>query len=66
MASRWKEQYDIEASQREELEKSIKQTRYQIQHGMAGIKEQHKTMLLRQGASSKGGGGGGSLRKGSM
>lgn len=49
VAARWKGHYEYEKSQREELEQQLKQTRNQLQSDMEHIKEEHQTMMIRQG-----------------
>ena len=49
VASRWKAHYESERVQREELEQNLKQARNALQSEMQNMKEQHQTMLLRQG-----------------
>lgn len=48
IASKWKQAYDDEKVQRDELEQRLKQNRNEIQNQMEVIKEQHRTDLLRQ------------------
>jgi len=49
VASRWKAHYESERVQRDELEQNLKQARNALQTDMQNMKEQHQTMLLRQG-----------------
>ena len=48
IAARWKQAYDDEKVQRDELEQRLKINRNNIQKDMELIKEQHRTNLLRQ------------------
>lgn len=48
IAARWKQAYDEEKVQRDELEQRLKVARNDIQKEMEVIKEQHRTNLLRQ------------------
>ena len=48
IAARWKQAYDEEKVQRDELEQRLKVNRNDIQKEMEVIKEQHRTNLLRQ------------------
>jgi len=49
VASRWKAHYENERVQREELEQTLKQARNALQNELHTVKQQHQTMLLRQG-----------------
>ena len=49
VAARWKTHYESEKMQREDLEQRLKEGRNQLQQDMHTIKEQHQTLLLRQG-----------------
>lgn len=48
IAARWKQAYDEEKVQRDELEQRLKVSRNDIQKEMEQIKESHRTNLLRQ------------------
>lgn len=48
IAARWKQAYDEEKVQKDELEQRLKVARNDIQKEMEVIKEQHRTNLLRQ------------------
>ena len=48
IAVRWKQAYDDEKIQRDELEQRLKLNRNEIQNEMEMMKEQHRTDLLRQ------------------
>ena len=46
---RWKAFFDQEKTERAELEEKIKAMKASIQKDMDTIKEQHQTLMLRQG-----------------
>lgn len=46
---RWKAFFDQEKAERAELEEKIKAMKASIQKDMDTIKEQHQTLMLRQG-----------------
>ena len=48
IAARWKQAYDDEKIQRDELEQRLKLNRNEIQNEMEMMKEHHRTELLRQ------------------
>ena len=49
VAMRWKAFFDQEKTERAELEEKIKAMKASIQKDMDTIKEQHQTLMLRQG-----------------
>ena len=49
VAMRWKQFFEQEKAERDELEEKIKGMKAAIQKDMDTIKEQHQTLMLRQG-----------------
>ena len=52
MAQRWKAFFDQERSERDKLEEKVRGMKSAIQNDMDTIKEQHQTLVLRQGKQS--------------
>ena len=52
VAQRWKAFFDQEKNERDKLEEKIREMKSGIQTDMDTIKEQHQTLVLRQGMIS--------------